>query len=284
MKNLIRCRWKLSELHPFSLKKITERKPGYPPADMHEAVHLGLYLAGHDMHGRIGSTEFSFVCGETWLSAPWEPHSFYSLDDCIFILFTFDVRTMEHLLGPYGERFRRMLRTPAPYRMKLLRKGPDFSKVLFSSSSPTAIWLSFGAWFAEWCANCENEELPAPQWDDRLAPALEGLCSVNAVPLTLPDAARLCRLSVSQFSKLFHAAFGLSFGAYELRYRLQCVAAELAGGDLIGKIIAEKYGFYDKSHLSRSFLKEFGVTPSAYRKNSRECAEPERRGRDYNFY
>ena len=58
---------------------------------------------------------------------------------------------------------------------------------------------------------------------------------------------------------------GISFSLYELYFRLNGAAADLAAGAEI-KEIASDWGFCDTSHFSGAFKRHFGIPPSQYRR------------------
>lgn len=81
--------------------------------------------------------------------------------------------------------------------------------------------------------------------------------------------ARLCRelgLSRTSLHRLFDDDGGVQ--AYIRNRRLEAVHQALtrAGSDDPLHVLADRYGFSDAAHLSRSFRARYGVTPSAYRR------------------
>ena len=95
-------------------------------------------------------------------------------------------------------------------------------------------------------------------------PVFEKLASLPRSPLTAAEASALCGMSESGFYRLFRDFTGLPFSSYELYFRLNCAAEELCRGELSIKQAAAEWGFFDTSHFSRAFKKQFGVSPSDY--------------------
>lgn len=84
--------------------------------------------------------------------------------------------------------------------------------------------------------------------------------------LTLAEAASLCALSASYFSRLFAKTFGAGFVTYQTRFRLQQAARMLATGDLPVSQIGYRTGFHSHAYFSQCYREVFGVSPSAHRK------------------
>jgi AraC-like DNA-binding protein len=84
-------------------------------------------------------------------------------------------------------------------------------------------------------------------------------------PLTLPDLARRCRLSVSHFRYLFHRHYGCSPRTYVRRARLNKARELMVGTALTLSEIAAQVGFETVHSLSRAFRAEEGLSPTQYR-------------------
>lgn len=84
-----------------------------------------------------------------------------------------------------------------------------------------------------------------------------------AAPVTLSELAKESDLSRYQLIRAFARELGLTPHAYILQRRI-ALAQQLirAGCDLAE--VAVRAGFYDQSHLTRWFVRQFGVTPSRY--------------------
>lgn len=89
-------------------------------------------------------------------------------------------------------------------------------------------------------------------------------------PLRLADLARLIHLEPTYFSRLFRRTFGLSPTQYLLRRRTRAVQQRLQGTNDTLDAIAAETGFCDAFHLSRTFRRLAGVSPSDFRKRGSE--------------
>jgi len=73
-----------------------------------------------------------------------------------------------------------------------------------------------------------------------------------------------CGLSRFQFSRCFHAVYGITFREYLLRYRILAACARLREGQVAVVQIAFAVGFHDSSYFARMFRRYAGVLPSQY--------------------
>jgi AraC-like DNA-binding protein len=93
--------------------------------------------------------------------------------------------------------------------------------------------------------------------------ARERIDADPAAPLTLIDLAKEAGLSRYQLIRAFAREFGLTPHAYILQRRIALAQRLIrAGGDLAA--VATEAGFCDQSHLTRWFMRQFGVTPRRY--------------------
>lgn len=86
-------------------------------------------------------------------------------------------------------------------------------------------------------------------------------------PMTINSAAKELGYNVKYLGRLFKQHTGISFNEYHNRLKLQAAANLLCDGNI--KIIdaALESGFNDVTYFNRIFHKEYGMTPSEYRKN-----------------
>lgn len=83
--------------------------------------------------------------------------------------------------------------------------------------------------------------------------------------LSVEKIAVACGLSRSHFSKAFKVTTGEAPHRWAMQYRLQ-QAIHLLGGEKPMADIARACGFADQSHMSRSFRREVGVSPTTWRR------------------
>jgi AraC-like DNA-binding protein len=96
-----------------------------------------------------------------------------------------------------------------------------------------------------------------------LAKARERMDSAPETRVTLRELAASCGLSRFQFLRAFSAAFGITPHAYQMQRRTQTAKILLSRG-LTPAEAAAQAGFADQSHLTRSFVRQYGMTPGRY--------------------
>lgn len=84
-----------------------------------------------------------------------------------------------------------------------------------------------------------------------------------AAPVTLVDLAREVGLSRYQLLRGFARELGLTPHAYIMQRRIALARRLIRAGNSLAEV-AVAAGFYDQSHLTRCFVRQFGVTPSRY--------------------
>jgi AraC-like DNA-binding protein len=103
---------------------------------------------------------------------------------------------------------------------------------------------------------------------DPVAQATEWIRQRLDRPLEIGQVARQVGLSVSQLNRRFRAAYQMSPSEYLQRVRVHEASRLLAESDLsIGEVALET-GFYDQAHLTRTFRRWMGMTPSEFRRES----------------
>jgi AraC-like DNA-binding protein len=96
-----------------------------------------------------------------------------------------------------------------------------------------------------------------------VARALQRLDSAPEVPVSLCDLANLSNLSRFQFLRAFTGAIGITPHAYAIQRRARLAKQLLANGFALADAAARS-GFADQSHMTRAFVRQFGVTPRRY--------------------
>ena len=87
-------------------------------------------------------------------------------------------------------------------------------------------------------------------------------------PLEINQIAQDVGLSVSQLNRRFRAVYQMTPSQYLQRVRVHEASRALAESDeTIGKVALDT-GFYDQAHLTRTFRRWMGMTPSDFRRLS----------------
>ena len=87
--------------------------------------------------------------------------------------------------------------------------------------------------------------------------------------LTIAELASLAHMSPSSFKKAFAATFDMPPGRYILTARVNAARQQLETTNKLVSDIATECGFFDQSHFTRIFTHVRGMTPGAYRRQSR---------------
>lgn len=88
--------------------------------------------------------------------------------------------------------------------------------------------------------------------------------------LILSDLALMFDLSVVHLIRVFKKEFGLPIHSYILNKKVH-FAKELLASDLSIVEVTQNSGFFDQSHLNRSFKRIFQISPKEYQKNISKC-------------
>jgi len=102
--------------------------------------------------------------------------------------------------------------------------------------------------------------------DERIRVVLQRVRDEYRQPLTIGLLANTAHLSVSRFAHLFRAEVGLSPMKYVEVVRLERARDYLLRTDLPIKEVADLTGFEDPYYFSTRFRKQFGCSPSAWRR------------------
>src|ERR1700744_3015181 len=104
---------------------------------------------------------------------------------------------------------------------------------------------------------------------DRIQAALTYARDNLHKPLSVPDLAEAAHLSPRQFSRAFHAETGQSPAKAIENLRVEGARNLMEQSLHPIEVVARQTGFSDRDHMRRAFLRAFGQTPQALRRNAR---------------
>lgn len=136
----------------------------------------------------------------------------------------------------------------------LLREIEDWD-----GASPLAVASVFCEWLADAGAPV------APAGDQRLQRVRERLDDASTQPPSLRELAAIAGFHPVYLARAFRRRYGVSPSDYLRMRRLHRAVSLLATRHTLANAAA-MLGFTDASHLHRSFVAEFGMTPGAFRR------------------
>ena len=249
-----------------------------PIFDMHLAPEIGVVLSGRMARHNAGAYS-ELPRGGLWIAGSLEPHGRQALEPgslvAVFIV-SIDFFNEVNVPGVDNRFWQAPFNVPPGRRPVLIDE--KFASLIegltaFLDTGPAAAARSAAVHLAlletlslaNHLGSFKTEGQAGFGDFRRLRPAMDLVCA-SPHPIDTAEAARLCQLSISQFTRLFQRAAGLSFSKFSLRYRLSQIARELKSGDLALDELAAKWGFTDKSHLVHRFKEHYSVTPTRFRK------------------
>jgi AraC family transcriptional regulator len=119
------------------------------------------------------------------------------------------------------------------------------------------------------CDRDARGEPAVPRWLRRVWDLLTERCTEA---LTLADLAAEARVHPGYLTCAFRRHFGCTVGEYLRRQRVTLACRHLAGSDTPLADVALLTGFADQSHFTRTFKRQLGLTPAAYRKMASRAA------------
>jgi AraC-like DNA-binding protein len=134
---------------------------------------------------------------------------------------------------------------------------------LWRADEPLAVDSLLAQLFETVRAHARGRE-PQPEAAHRFAPVIEHLRAHLAQPQTLQALAALAGLSPFHFLRAFKAQHGATPHQALMALRLFEAKRRLAAGQAPAQVAAA-VGLTDQAHLTRAFVRRYGVTPGRYR-------------------
>jgi AraC family transcriptional regulator len=241
----------------FSLARL---RPTVPEHQVHrhghEEMHALLLLAGTYVSDAEGMPA---LCSEPALifNPPGTEHrDRFRSRDGLFLTLTMPRAAFDHLVE--GERGlaspERLAPTALAPALRWLRELNDWD-----DASSLAVESAFAEALA--CARPRREADHRPG----LQRALDRLDETRLPPPSVAELAQLADLHPVHFARVFRRHAGSAPGDYLRRRRVHRAIPLLLAGRSLARSAAA-LGFTDESHLHRSFVRELGLTPGAFRR------------------
>ena len=224
----------------------------------HDDMHLVLVLEGTYVSDAAGMPD---VCAEPALilNPPGTEHrDRFRSRDGLFLTLTMPTEVFRQRYGDarLGDGARRLPRQALSGAMRLL---PEVRR--WSSESALAVESVFSEVLADARPTCADQDGPA----DRLHRVLERL---EAIGMPLPSIQELAALSgyhPVSLARAFRRRYGIGPADYIRKRRVHQAVSLIARGRSLAHAAAA-LGFVDQSHLHRSFVAEYAMTPGAFRR------------------
>ncbi|MEH3144529.1 MAG: AraC family transcriptional regulator [Methylobacterium frigidaeris] len=139
-----------------------------------------------------------------------------------------------------------------------------FRRLTEVGTDPLAVEEDLLRTVMHWLLRHGGRPAPLPAPPPCVARALRRLDEAPHLPVSLAELAALSGVSRFQLLRGFSRTVGTTPHAYRLQRRVGFARRLLAAGSRPAAAAAEA-GFADQSHLTRAFVRQFGVTPGRYR-------------------
>ena len=263
----------------FSRLKYEDKKDAQ--YDMHSSLELGVVLSGK-MKRYYKERTLVISPGQVWICGAWEPHGWeVAQAPCqaiIFIILPSPSLVAKTKFGTMeGRQLFQPFYTPVINRPQVT--GKDLNSILYIAKSLTdnfslkedlnTAWINLK--FCEILLILQKSYI---KHTDTSVAGINSLSKINEIIrlvcedkkfMTTQQAAKFFGNNRNCFSEKFKSLMVVSFSEFCLRFRVSSAARELISTDKVMKTIAIDWGFTDTSHLNKSFVKYYKMTPSQFR-------------------
>lgn len=223
----------------------------------HDQFGIGLVDAGAQASAS-GRGPVEVAAGDLITVNPGEVHDGRAIDDRgrTWRMLYLDPQALAALTGQRGEFAYPFLRKPglADRFRRLFHALSDDPNALLAETELVTLCRAL------------DDRPRRPLAPGPVSRAVQALQEDPARPVTLAELAELSGLSRFHFLRSFARATGLAPHAFRLQARLHLARRLIQAGQPLAAVAAEA-GFADQSHLTRHFVRSYGMTPGIYRRN-----------------
>jgi AraC-like DNA-binding protein len=240
------------------------------PRHMHDQYGIGLIdSGGHASWSGVGQVEAgpgNFICVN-----PGEVHDGRAVghEGRSWRILYFDPARMQHIYADINDSARETFTFEAPvFSDERLRRLFDGAFRYATGSNDSRGWeMACETAILELAALLSTHATARRKVDELAMPSIRRarrrIDDDPAAPLTLIDLAAEVGLSRYQLIRGFARELNLTPHAYIVQRRVALARKLLREGQPLAQV-ASAAGFYDQSHLTRCFVKQFGTTPLRY--------------------
>jgi AraC-like DNA-binding protein len=272
------------ELAPTCLSVSAGISRAYPPASLYEAFQDGLDLL--EQRSFLGRR--SVLYGEELPHAgPGKPE-FDHNGDLLPAFVKGDEGEIKEVLDRFWNRLSLMGKDALPLcRQELIRNAQEINHYLLEMNMERSVidilaltekleafvFMTDIKFF--WEDRLKSvlrmlRRLPPQGCSPRMIKALDYIQTHFSEDITAETAAASIHVSPNYFSAMFKKETGLAFKSYVYQSRLSAAAYLLVHSDIPVYEAAEKTGYRDYVYFSRSFKKQYGVSPNEYRSRQKQ--------------
>ena len=263
MKDLIIRNEELKKLpSPYRIINTIERASGFEYSMHQHTFFQTIYVTQGDLQVSLKGKKYSMEAGQCCILRPNVPHGLSSERGYAQIgIDLFDGKDERGILEMFSSTFR------SDCTILTIPNAPvQYTSLYKKLRNLTSLNMLIVANMAEQLILYILENSFALQHQTFRDSFLTMMAEENAYLYSLDDMCLRMRMSKSNMERLVQKEFGCSAVEYCNRLRLKRACLYLSSTDLPIRAISELLNFYDEAHLSRSFKKMMGSTPSDYRK------------------
>ncbi len=246
----------LPDMAPFTIwpSRLAAQAPGDESAPhTHHAMHLLLARSG-DLQVRVGDDQH---CAPGVLTAPDVGHAVQATGRVVVLVF-WDPESVDGA----------SLRATFEGRVRLIS---EVERSALLADLPDAPGRNDLDTFMERARNTLAAPTSRPRMHPRVRALLEVLRDCGEIDTSLEALAARVSLSPSRLMHVFTESVGIPLRPYLLWLKLQRAATLIVNGVDLSRA-AFGAGFADAAHMSRTFKRMFGMTPSALQRRSRRAS------------